>query len=56
MLAELGFETHDLPPQHAARLRAWANLLRRAYGNPPDAPAPQLSILSRQDFLKLYGD
>lgn len=55
LLALLGFETHDLPDADTARLRRWANVLRRAYGNAPQAKAPKLSVLSREAFLKLYA-
>lgn len=56
LLAALGFETHDLPPADTRRLQRWAGVLRWAYGSPPDAPPPRLSILSRTAFLALYGD
>ncbi|WP_309573535.1 polysaccharide deacetylase family protein [Deinococcus sp.] len=55
LLGLLGFETHDLPPATERRLRQWANILRFAYGNPPDARPPKLSVLSRDAFLKRYG-
>lgn len=56
LLATLGFETYDLPPATARRLRRWANLLRRAYGSPPDAPEPKLSVMGRAAFLERYGE
>ncbi|GGM00176.1 polysaccharide deacetylase familiy protein [Deinococcus aerophilus] len=56
LLSALGFEAHDLPPTAARRLQRWAAVLRRAYGSPPDAPTPRLSILSREAFLARYGD
>ncbi|MCD0177679.1 polysaccharide deacetylase family protein, partial [Deinococcus sp. 14RED07] len=52
----LGFETHDLPPATGRRLRVWANVLRRAYGAHATTQAPKLSVLSREDFLRLYGE
>lgn len=55
LLTLVGFETHDLPPADAGRLRGWANMLRRAYGNDPNAKDPKLSILTREKFLALYG-
>ncbi|EYB67620.1 polysaccharide deacetylase [Deinococcus phoenicis] len=55
LLATLGFETHDLSPADTRRLRAWANVLRRAYGSGPHAPAPKLSVMSRAAFLARYG-
>lgn len=55
LLGLLGFENHDLPPADARRLRRWANVLRLAYGNDPNAKAPQLSVLTRAEFLRLYG-
>ncbi len=55
LLSALGFEAHDLPPTAARRLQRWAAVLRRAYGSPPDAPTPRLSILSREAFLAQYG-
>lgn len=55
LLATLGFETHDLPPATARRLHLWANVLRRAYGSPPDAPEPKLSVMGRAAFLERYG-
>lgn len=55
LLKLTGFETHDLPAADAKRLRGWANTLRRAYGNNPNAKDPKLSILSREQFLALYG-
>ena len=55
LLGLLGFENHDLPPADARRLRRWANVLRRAYGNDPNAKAPRLSVLTREEFLALYG-
>ncbi|MPY65707.1 polysaccharide deacetylase family protein [Deinococcus sp. SDU3-2] len=55
LLATLGFETHDLPPATARRLHLWANVLRRAYGSPPDAPEPKLSVMERTAFLERYG-
>ncbi|THF88873.1 polysaccharide deacetylase family protein [Deinococcus sp. KSM4-11] len=56
LLALVGFETHDLPEGQTRRLQSWANMLRRAYGNPPEAKAPKLSVLSRDAFLRLYGE
>ncbi|WP_412029609.1 polysaccharide deacetylase family protein [Deinococcus yunweiensis] len=55
LLALVGFETHDLPPADRARLRRWANVLRRAYGTKDGARPPQLSVLSRATFLTLFG-
>ncbi len=55
VLIVLGFESHDLPPSVVSRLRIWANILRWGYGTASSAPQPKLSILSREDFLKLYG-
>ena len=55
LLSRLGLETHPLPSSHTRRLRSWANLLRRAYGNAPNAPEPKLSILGREAFLARYG-
>ncbi|MDL2345728.1 polysaccharide deacetylase family protein, partial [Deinococcus sp. MIMF12] len=55
LLAALGFETRDLPPATARRLHLWANVLRRAYGSPPDAPEPKLSVMGRAAFLERYG-
>ena len=51
----LGFENHPLPPADARRLRRWANVLRFAYGNEANAKDPQLSVLTRERFLALYG-
>ncbi|MFC6750852.1 YkoP family protein [Deinococcus aquaticus] len=56
ILERLGFETHDLPPATGRRLRVWANVLRRAYGAGATTQAPKLSVLSREDFLRLYGE
>ncbi|WP_291431312.1 polysaccharide deacetylase family protein [Deinococcus sp.] len=56
ILERLGFETHDLPPARKRRLRVWANVLRRAYGTRAPAQEPKLSVLSREDFLRLYGE
>ncbi|MCD0167513.1 polysaccharide deacetylase family protein, partial [Deinococcus sp. 12RED42] len=56
ILERLGFETHDLPPATGRRLRLWANVLRRAYGAGATTQAPKLSVLSREDFLRLYGE
>lgn len=56
ILERLGFETHDLPPATGRRLRVWANVLRRAYGAGATTQAPKLSVLSRADFLRLYGE
>ncbi|GGS23798.1 polysaccharide deacetylase family protein [Deinococcus knuensis] len=56
ILERLGFETHDLPPATGRRLRVWANVLRRAYGSRAPAQEPKLSVLSREDFLRLYGE
>ncbi|MFT2719375.1 polysaccharide deacetylase family protein [Deinococcus sp. A31D244] len=56
ILERLGFETHDLPPARERRLRVWANVLRRAYGTRAPAQEPKLSVLSREDFLRLYGE
>lgn len=56
ILERLGFETHDLPPATVRRLRVWANVLRRAYGAGATTQAPKLSVLSREDFLRLYGE
>ena len=55
LLGLLGFENHDLPPADARRLRRWANVLRLAYGNDPNAKDPRLSVLTRAEFLRLYG-
>ncbi|WP_295815787.1 polysaccharide deacetylase family protein [uncultured Deinococcus sp.] len=55
LLALVGFETHDLPPADRTRLRRWANVLRRAYGTKDGARPPQLSVLSREAFLTLFG-
>ena len=56
LLTRLGLETHPLPGGYSRRLRSWANILRRAYGNPPNAPEPKLSILGREAFLARYGE
>ncbi|GAA5512112.1 hypothetical protein Dcar01_00826 [Deinococcus carri] len=56
LLATLGFETHDLTSADTRRLRAWANVLRRAYGSDPRAPEPRLSVLGRAAFLERYGE
>lgn len=56
LLGLLKFENYDLTPHDARRLRRWANVLRRAYGNEANAGAPRLSILSRDTFLRLYGN
>lgn len=56
ILERLGFETHDLPPATGRRLRVWANVLRRAYGARATTQAPKLSVLSREDFLRLYDE
>lgn len=51
-----GFENHPLPQgAQRQRLHWWATVLRRAYGSDPDARPTTLSILSRADFLRLYG-
>ena len=55
LLGLLGFENHPLPAHDARRLRRWANVLRFAYGNDPNAKDPQLSVLTRERFLALYG-
>ena len=55
LLGLLGFENCALPARDARRLRRWANVLRRAYGNDPNAKDPQLSVLTRERFLALYG-
>lgn len=55
LLATLGFETHDLPPATTRRLHLWARVLRRAYGSPPGAPEPKLSVMGRRAFLERYG-
>lgn len=55
LLATLGFETRDLSPAHTRRLRLWAGVLRRAYGNDPGAPDPKLSVMGREAFLERYG-
>ncbi|WP_051935401.1 polysaccharide deacetylase family protein [Deinococcus sp. YIM 77859] len=55
LLATLGFETRDLPPTAARRLRAWANVLRWAYGSHSQAPEPRLSVMRREAFIARYG-
>ncbi|WP_414657071.1 polysaccharide deacetylase family protein [Deinococcus sp. VB343] len=55
LLGLLGFANHDLPASDARRLQRWANVLRFAYGNDPNAKAPQLSVLTRAEFLRRYG-
>lgn len=55
LLSLVGFTNVPLPPGTGRRLRGWANVLRRAYGSAPDAPAPVLSVLSREAFLRRYG-
>ncbi|GMA16476.1 polysaccharide deacetylase family protein [Deinococcus metallilatus] len=55
LLATLGFETQSLSPADTRRLRAWASVLRRAYGSDPHAPEPKLSVMGREAFVARYG-
>jgi peptidoglycan/xylan/chitin deacetylase (PgdA/CDA1 family) len=56
LMAVMGFETHDLPPANARRLRLWARVMRWGYSGAPKVAEPRLSILSRAAFLAQYGD
>ena len=55
LMAVMGFETHDLPPADARRLRLWARVMRWGYTGAPKVAQPRLSILSRAAFLALYS-
>lgn len=55
LLGLTGFENLPLGEAQTRRLRPWANVLRWAYGSPTQAGAPELSILSRAEFLARYG-
>nr|WP_029476243.1 polysaccharide deacetylase family protein [Deinococcus frigens] len=56
LMAVMGFETHDLPPADARRLRLWARVMRWGFAGAPKVAEPRLSILSRAAFLAQYGD
>lgn len=55
LLEHMGFGTLPLPRASRWRLTIWATVLRRVYGSRARAPEAQLSILSRESFLKRYG-
>ncbi|QLG11806.1 polysaccharide deacetylase family protein [Deinococcus sp. D7000] len=55
LMAVMGFETYDLPPADARRLRLWARVMRWGYSGAPKVAEPRLSILSRAAFLAQYG-
>ena len=56
LLERMGFGTLPLPRLARTRLTAWATVLRRVYGSFAPAPQAQLSIVSRESFLKRYGE
>lgn len=56
LMAVMGFETYDLPPADARRLRLWAHVMRWGYTGAPRVAPPRLSILSRAAFLAQYGN
>ncbi|MDV6375761.1 polysaccharide deacetylase family protein [Deinococcus arenicola] len=56
VMAVMGFETYDLPPAAARRLRLWAQVMRWGFAGAPKVAAPRLSILSRAAFLAQYGN
>lgn len=55
LLGIVHFETQAIPAADERRLRRWANVLRRVYGSQGEAQPPRLSILSRAEYLRLYG-
>ncbi len=55
LMTVMGFETYDLPPTEARRLRLWARVMRWGYAGAPKVAEPRLSILSRAAFLAQYG-
>ncbi|BDP41455.1 polysaccharide deacetylase familiy protein [Deinococcus aetherius] len=56
LLALLGFETHELPPAAARRLRLWSRVLRRAYRTEGAPPETRLSVVPREAFLERFGE